>query len=341
MKNSVPIRIFLAVYLLGVGAASNAVASDNAVAVAPPSVMALKPPAATTALPLGPLFTLTLTGVVSFIGVAAAPGSGVAGATAGDMFFRSPQKMLFSTNDGTSAALNIDAAGNITAAASVTAPSFVGNASSATSLTGSFAGDVTGTQSATLVAFVGGQTAANIASATQAANAATSANTINTIVKRDSTGKINVGAIAFADGSVLTSASLRKYYLANANAAGDVASSQCAAGFHMASLFELLNPSALTYDTTRGIVYADSGSGPPQEVGWVRTGNASRNTNVAGTGNCNAWSSADVADYGTSVFLPFIWAVNPQTNVNGTQVGPWFAAARTCNTPLPVWCIQD
>ena len=51
-------------------------------------------------------------------------------------------------------------------------------------------GDVTGTQAATVVSTVGGQTAANVASATLAANAATNANTANTIVKRDASGNL-------------------------------------------------------------------------------------------------------------------------------------------------------
>lgn len=86
---------------------------------------------------------------------------------------------------------------------------YAGKASTATSalnFTGSLAGDVTGTQNATVVSSVGGQTAANVASATQAANGATANNTPNAIVKRDATGKIGVGSILFSDGTTLASA---------------------------------------------------------------------------------------------------------------------------------------
>src|SRR5205085_3734042 len=53
----------------------------------------------------------------------------------------------------------------------------------------------TGTQSVTVVSFVGGQSAANVASATTAANAATSANTFGAIVKRDGSGNFSAGTI--------------------------------------------------------------------------------------------------------------------------------------------------
>lgn len=72
--------------------------------------------------------------------------------------------------------------------------------------TGSLAGDVTGTQNATVVNSVGGQSASAIAGSVQATSAATNANTPNTIVKRDATGKIAVGGVQFSDGTTLTSA---------------------------------------------------------------------------------------------------------------------------------------
>src|SRR5688572_1246306 len=56
------------------------------------------------------------------------------------------------------------------------------NATSATSFSGTLAGDVSGTQSGTVVNSVGGETAANVASGAQLANAATSANTPGAIV---------------------------------------------------------------------------------------------------------------------------------------------------------------
>src|SRR5688500_8958345 len=53
---------------------------------------------------------------------------------------------------------------------------------------------------------IGGQSAANVASAVQAANNATPANTANAIVKRDPTGKIIIGSIQFGDGTSMSTA---------------------------------------------------------------------------------------------------------------------------------------
>jgi hypothetical protein len=57
------------------------------------------------------------------------------------------------------------------------------------------AGDLNGTAASPGVATVGGQTAANVAAGAVLANAATSSNTINTIVKRDGSGNFIAGAI--------------------------------------------------------------------------------------------------------------------------------------------------
>jgi hypothetical protein len=85
---------------------------------------------------------------------------------------------------------------------------YVTTAGTATSFSGSLAGNVTGTQGATVVSSVGGQTAAAVASGASAANAATSANTANTIVKRDASGSFSAGAVTAtsvsANGANLT-----------------------------------------------------------------------------------------------------------------------------------------
>ena len=68
-------------------------------------------------------------------------------------------------------------------------------AGSATNFTGALAGNVTGTQGATVVGMVGGVTAANVAAGADLANAATTANTPNTIVKRDASGNFTSGTV--------------------------------------------------------------------------------------------------------------------------------------------------
>jgi len=89
-----------------------------------------------------------------------------------------------------------DASGNFTAG-TITG-NLAGNAATAmnaTNFTGMLAGDVTGTQGATVVSTVGTSTAANINAAELAANAATSANTPGTIMKRDANGDFSAGTI--------------------------------------------------------------------------------------------------------------------------------------------------
>ncbi|MBI2679371.1 MAG: hypothetical protein HYX28_11375, partial [Candidatus Koribacter versatilis] len=85
-----------------------------------------------------------------------------------------------------SGSYGIDISGNAATATSAT---------SATNFSGSLSGDVTGTQGATVVSSVGGSTAANVNTATVAANAATSANTASTIVARDAGGNFSAGTI--------------------------------------------------------------------------------------------------------------------------------------------------
>ena len=112
-----------------------------------------------------------------------------------------------STNLNTpSSIVRRDASGNFSA--NVITATFVGNltgnATSTTNFSGSLSGDVTGTQTATVVSSVGGQSASNVAAATVLANAATDANTVSTIVRRDSSGNFSAGTIT-ANSLVLTS----------------------------------------------------------------------------------------------------------------------------------------
>ena len=97
------------------------------------------------------------------------------------------------------------------------------NATTANNFSGSLSGDVMGNQGATVVGSVGGQTAANVASATSVANAATSANTANTIVKRDASGNFIAGTIiANLTGNATTATTA-------ANLSGNVSDTQLSA----------------------------------------------------------------------------------------------------------------
>ena len=66
---------------------------------------------------------------------------------------------------------------------------------SSTTFTGSLAGDVTGAQGSTTVAFVGTSSAVNVNNAELKANAATSSNTVSTIVSRDVNSNFSAGTI--------------------------------------------------------------------------------------------------------------------------------------------------
>jgi hypothetical protein len=103
------------------------------------------------------------------------------------------------SNDTVSTIVARDASGNFSAG-TITA-ALNGNAATATSasnFTNPLAGNVTGTQGATVVSFVGGQSAVNVAAGAVAANAATNANTVGTIVKRDLSGNFAAGTITAA-----------------------------------------------------------------------------------------------------------------------------------------------
>jgi hypothetical protein len=135
-----------------------------------------------------------------------------------------------------------------------------------------------------------------------------------------------------------SSAGKRLFYLRSAWVAGNFATTQCNSGFHMASIWEILDVSNLSYDHTNptAITRADAGVGPPAgSVGWVRTGNASSGTNIAGTGNCNNWTSGSVLYYGTAARLGTSWNTPPG------QVALWGFETFECDTGVPTWCVQD
>jgi hypothetical protein len=123
------------------------------------------------------------------------------------------------------------------------------------------------------------------------------------------------------------------FYLTKTTHDGSQALTACTAGYHMASLYEVLDPSNLSYETQLGFSHDDSGVGPATGVrGWIRTGNPARTDDSLG-GNCNAWTSANNAD-GTFVFLAF-------EEESLVVVSPWRAATAPCFISFQVWCVQD
>jgi hypothetical protein len=142
-------------------------------------------------------------------------------------------------------------------------------------------------------------------------------------------------ALALAAASP-AEAGTKKYYLTPDTFDGNEALTACASGFHMASLWEIFNTTAVKYDTSLGFTQADSGSGPPAGVfGWIRTGFGAAGSTGPGVGNCNAWTSDSSGLNGTVVDLNTSWS--------GTVavISPWAAIIQTCNNPFRVWCSHN
>jgi hypothetical protein len=111
----------------------------------------------------------------------------------------------------------------------------------------------------------------------------------------------------------------------------------CAEGYHFASLWEILDPSHLKYNTTLGVTHADSGQVPPAvTVGWIRTGSGRSSSSTPGIGNCDGWDSSSDSDWGTLARLPRDWTA-------GQDIHVWQVDTTTCNTAVlvRVWCVAD
>ena len=150
---------------------------------------------------------------------------------------------------------------------------------------------------------------------------------------------------AAATGAVST-APTRGYYAAFSatDFDGSHALKACAVGYHMASVFELLEPSSLTYRRGLGFNQSDSGYGPPMGIfGWARTGNGSDNGGSGGPSsegfsNCKNWTSNSSSDYGTlMILLPSNYPI-AQSHYS---LGPWVVVADACSLTTFVWCIQS
>jgi hypothetical protein len=129
---------------------------------------------------------------------------------------------------------------------------------------------------------------------------------------------------------------MRQFYVTKNNIPADQALTACAPGYHMASLWEIYDPSNLKYNTTLGDTSDDSGLGPPvaSAVGWVRTGWSADTGTTAGKANCNAWTSASNSDWGTYIYLEDDWN-------SISEIDPWYATKGLCSNTLRVWCVED
>jgi len=129
-----------------------------------------------------------------------------------------------------------------------------------------------------------------------------------------------------------------KFYLTQEVFPANAALTACARGYHMASMWEILELGSLKYDSSRGFVTPDAGSGPPStQPGWVRTGYYPFSANVPGGSNCSVWTSNSSADYGTSVMLEPSWA----PDAVGSRISPWRAGVFSCDSRIQVWCVHN
>jgi hypothetical protein len=144
-----------------------------------------------------------------------------------------------------------------------------------------------------------------------------------------------------SQASVASSTGMRKFYLSYYGHQGNLdVDTVCALGYHMASLWEIVDLSNLKYATdlvASGVAESrdDAGHGPPTFlIGWVHTGYDNSHTGSAGQANCDGWSSSDENHYGTAAALPRDWAL-------GADIGAWEFDVEACNIYAKVWCIED
>lgn len=140
------------------------------------------------------------------------------------------------------------------------------------------------------------------------------------------------GGNSCPDGSC-TRRGARRFYLTKTGFNGAQALTACATGYHMASRWELLDPSQLEYDNLLGWRNGDNGFGlQAGAVGWIRTGWFSKTTNSgAGLPNCNVWISASASDWGTGASV--------DSDPDGLPV--WSQNLNTCDASRQVWCAED
>jgi hypothetical protein len=129
----------------------------------------------------------------------------------------------------------------------------------------------------------------------------------------------------------------RRFYMTNAGYAGGSALTACDGGYHMATLHEIIDPSAASYDWMRGSNNLDAGLGPPAGDGaWIRTGSAvSEAASNLGSSNCALWISSLNSHFGMTVAIDVNWS-DPSVLSN-----PWLSIPRRCDVALQVWCVQD
>jgi hypothetical protein len=125
----------------------------------------------------------------------------------------------------------------------------------------------------------------------------------------------------------------KRFYATKGSVLGGDASTACATGYHVASLWEISDPSNLTYDTSLGFTWPHQANGPPNEYpGWIEIGGGS---------DCAGYTSPDPDVTGTAVRLPIGFELFGSA---ATPASPWQlydAVVLSCGISLPVWCASN
>jgi hypothetical protein len=159
-----------------------------------------------------------------------------------------------------------------------------------------------------------------------------------------------VGCARHPGGDAAAILPSRRFYLTKATFQGNKVLDACERGFHTASRYEIFNVSLLQYDSARGFVTDDSGTGPPgrstayggeDAAGWVRTGGTSRFTDIedalgSAVTNCAAWSTNSAQAFGTIAYL-----TDRFTSDGGSPLPLWNGGPEPCSTAHHVWCLDD
>lgn len=117
----------------------------------------------------------------------------------------------------------------------------------------------------------------------------------------------------------------RRFYIAQTSGgfAGGEAATACAAGFGVASVWELANPAVLEYDRNLGATDYES-SGPPEFFrGWAYVGTDDQ--------DCADWTLSG-AGLGTQIRL--------NRDPADQDVGPWEVLMSPCDSRTNVYCIE-
>lgn len=108
----------------------------------------------------------------------------------------------------------------------------------------------------------------------------------------------------------------------------------------MAAFSEIRNVEDFEWDEVRGGSFGDAGQGPARQgaFAWVRTGFAAAFSSASpGQANCDGYT-ASASVWGSGIIVDHSWTA---TSAQDGSFPGWEYRAMPCNSPIPVWCMQD